>query len=137
MAPATESDPHPLINSSSMEPPDRVHDWRAFKRAPPRGRLLRMGAPRDGEFLGISGGLAVAGSVHFRYGDLSHAVCRVPDAHVPVVPGEPSRSAGGAGSGRDLRGPQYCRSEGGLDDFAVAILPFVGALCGDLCAGSI
>ena len=132
-----QSDSHPAIDPASLEPADRVHDWRAFERAALRRRLLRLGAPRYGEFLGISGSLAVAGSVHFRYGDLSHAVCRVPDAHVSVVSGEPSRRARGAGRGGRLRSSQYCRREGCFDDFAVAVLPVVGAVCGYFCAGAV
>jgi len=51
---------------------------------PFEGGYYACGTARHGKFLGISGSLALAGSVHFRYGDLSHAVCRVPHAHVPV-----------------------------------------------------
>ena len=38
---------------------------------PGRRWLLRLGAARDGQFLGLPGSLAVAGRQHFRHGDLS------------------------------------------------------------------
>jgi hypothetical protein len=38
------------------------------------GRLLRVGAPRAGELLGISGSVVVAGGEHFRHGDLPDAL---------------------------------------------------------------
>src|ERR1035438_7566617 len=81
-----------------------------------------MGAPRHGQLLGISGSLAFAGSVDFRYGDLSDAVCRVSDAAVPVVFDQLSRSDGRPGGGHRLRGAEYRGRESGFDDFAVAVL---------------
>src|SRR5208282_6220537 len=63
---------HPAAHPSALEPAYRLHDRRAFERAALRRRLLRLGPPGHGKFLGISGGLALAGRVHFRYGDLSH-----------------------------------------------------------------
>ena len=55
---------HPPASSahtSALEPAHGVHDRRAFQRSACRGRLLRLGAPRDGQFLGIPGSVAVAG----------------------------------------------------------------------------
>ena len=86
----SDSAAHP----AALEPADRVHDRRAFERAALRRRLLRLGAPRHGQFLGISGSLALAGRVDFRYGDLSHAVRGLSDAHVSVVLGGQSRDGG-------------------------------------------
>src|SRR5271154_3888894 len=52
-------------HSDSLEFAHSIYDRRAFKCAALRRRLLRMGAPRDGKFLGISGSVAVAGREHF------------------------------------------------------------------------
>ena len=103
--------PHSVADAPSLEPSHRVHDRRTLQRPALRGRLLRLGAPRHGELLGISGSLAVAGGHHFRYGDLSHAVCGLPDAAVSLVRGGASRSDGRAGGGDGLRAAEYCRGE--------------------------
>jgi hypothetical protein len=49
-------------HSDSLEPAHCIHDRRTLERAALRGRLLRLGAPRHGQFLGISGSMAIAGT---------------------------------------------------------------------------
>ena len=64
---------------------------------------------RHGQFLGLSGGLAVAGGLDLRHGDLSHAVRALPQPAVSLVRGRASRGDGGAGSGNSLRIAEYFR----------------------------
>ena len=119
---------HPAADPDSLEPADRLHDRRTFQRAALRRRLLRLGAPRHGQLLGISGSLAVAGGLDFRHGDLSHPVCALSRPPVSLVCGRASRRDGGSGGGDRLRAAEYCRRASGLDDFAVAVLRAVGAV---------
>src|SRR5437763_1028143 len=56
-------DPHPSAYSNFVEPTHRLHDWRAVQRSAVRGRVLRLGAPRHGQLLGISGSMALAGGL--------------------------------------------------------------------------
>src|SRR6266481_1962143 len=55
----------PAVSAGAVVLADGVHDWRAVERAARRGWLLRVGAARIGESLGISGSVAVAGRKHF------------------------------------------------------------------------
>src|SRR5262249_3979017 len=73
------------VYADSVEFADGVYDRRAVERAARGRRLLRMGAAGTRKFLGISGGMVVAGGQHFRYGHLSDALCRVFDAPIPVL----------------------------------------------------
>src|SRR3989475_7919003 len=78
-------DPHPSAHSHSLEPADSLHDRRAVERSALRGRLLRLGAPRYGQLLGIPGGLALAGGLDLRHGHLPHAVRPLSESSVPLV----------------------------------------------------
>ena len=89
---------------------------------PLRRRLLRLGAPRYGKFLGISGSLALAGRLDFRYGDLSHAICGLPHSHVPLVSGGKSGMVGCARRGDRLRLTEYRRRESSFAHVSVAVL---------------
>src|SRR6267143_5412366 len=53
------------VPAGAVVPADGVHDRRTLERAAARGGLLRVGAPRIRELLGISGSVAVAGRQHF------------------------------------------------------------------------
>jgi len=53
-----------VVLAGAVVPSDRVHDRGAFERAAGGGWLLRLGAARIGEFLGISRGVAVFGREH-------------------------------------------------------------------------
>src|SRR2546427_5464439 len=50
-----------VVPASAVVPADSVHDRRTFERTAARGRLLRVGAPRLGELLGLSGSVALTG----------------------------------------------------------------------------
>src|SRR4029077_7847045 len=115
-------------HAAALEPAYGLHDRRAFERAALRGRLLRLGAPRHGKFLGISGSLALAGRFDFRYGDLSHAVRGLPDAHVPMVSTGKSRMVGSTGGGDCVRSFEYCRRESCFADVTVAVFRLVSTL---------
>src|SRR5262249_35903921 len=75
----------PVVFARAVVLTDGVHDRRASQRPASRGRLLRVGAARAGKFLGISGSVVVAGSQHFRHGDLSNAVRVLSEAIFAVV----------------------------------------------------
>src|ERR1700733_1384270 len=124
-------------DAADLEFADDVHDRRTLQRAAVRGRILRVGAAGDGKFLGISGSVAVAGGEYFRYGDLSDAFCGVLDAADSVVCPGPSRVDGGDGRGDGVRADEYRRDTRGGDQFAVAVLFVVRAVCADRadCAG--
>src|SRR6266853_1827766 len=53
-----------VFPASAVVPADSVHDRGTFERAAARRRLLRVGAPRLGKFLGLSGSVALAGGEH-------------------------------------------------------------------------
>src|SRR4051812_40814430 len=91
-----------------------------------------MGAPRYGKFLGIPGGLALAGCVHFRYGHLSHAVCGVSDPYVPMVSAGISWRNGGPGRGDRLCRDEHHGSESRIPHFTVVVLRALVAVRGDL-----
>ena len=122
---------HSAADSDSLEPAHRLHDRRTLERPALRRRLLRLGAPRHGQLLGISGSLALAGGVDFRHGDLSHAVRALSHAPVPLVRRGISRRDGRTGGGHRLRAAEYCRRSGGFDDFALASVASVGAVHSD------
>src|SRR6267143_229693 len=50
-----------VFPASAVVPADSIHDRRTFERTAARGWLLRMGTPRLGELLGLSGSVALAG----------------------------------------------------------------------------
>src|SRR5260370_35718886 len=54
----------PIVSAGAVVPADSVHDWRTLERAAARGWLLRVGAAGPGEFLGLSGSVALAGREH-------------------------------------------------------------------------
>src|SRR5205807_3571731 len=93
-----------------------------------RRRLLRLGAPRYAQLLGISRGMALAGCFNFRHGDLPHAVRCLSHTAVSLVFGKPSRCDGWPSGGDRLRDFEYRRCESGLDDFLVAVSCFVIAV---------
>ena len=129
--------PYPAAHAASLEPAHRLHDWRAFQRPALRRRLLRVGAPRHGQLLGVSGSMALARSLHLRYGDLPDSICRLPDAYVPLVCGGTSWGDGGFGGSRDLRAAEYCRRAGGFDHVAVALLRPVSPVRAYHCPGTL
>src|SRR5581483_1737826 len=132
-----ESDSHPAGHTHHLEPADRFHDRRTLERSAPRRRLLRLGAPRYGKFLGISGSLAFAGGLHFRYGDLPHPVRRLPRPRLPLVQRGTSRRDGRTGGGDRLRAAEHRWREGGLGHLAVALLSSVVAISADHRARSV
>src|SRR5258707_9226982 len=52
------------VPACAVVPADGFHDRRTLKRAATRRRLLCVGAPRFGKFLGLSGSVAFAGRQH-------------------------------------------------------------------------
>src|SRR5581483_4240564 len=127
-------DPVPDAHPSALEPADRVHDRRAFKCATARGRILRLGTPRYGQLLGISGSVALAGCFGFRHGDLPDAVRRLPDSPFSVVFSQSSRGDGRACGGCGLLAPEHRWRESRFDNFAVAVLCPVVAVLADCAA---
>ncbi len=121
-------DPDSAAHPAALEPAYGLHDRRAVERAAFRRRLLRLGAPRHGQLLGISGSLALARCLHLRHGDLSHPVRRLPDPHVPVVSGRQSRMVGCSRRRRRLRPAQHRRREGGFAHFPLVVPRLVGAV---------
>src|SRR5205085_7039607 len=85
---------HPAAHARALEPANHVHDRRTLRRAAFRRRLLRMGAPRDGKLLGISGGMALASGLHLRHVDLINAFRDLSHAAFSLVCCWASRSLG-------------------------------------------
>src|SRR5260370_34886968 len=52
------------LSAGAVVPADGIHDRRALQRAAAGRWLLRVGAPRIGEFLGLPGSVALAGRKH-------------------------------------------------------------------------
>jgi len=86
-----------------------------------------MGAPRYGKFLGISRGMALAGSIHFDMADLPHAFVAYLTRMFPWFQ-ENSRGWWVAlAVVVACAVAEYCRRQGGIAHLAVAVLRTVGA----------
>src|SRR5258708_7146285 len=57
-------DSGPVVSASAVVLADGLHDRRTLERAAAGRRLLRLGAPRIGQFLGLPGSLAFACRQH-------------------------------------------------------------------------
>src|SRR5712691_4937716 len=126
-----------VVSAGAVVLADRVHDWRTLRRASCRGRLLRVGAPRLGKFLGLSGSVALAGREYFRYGDLSDAFCFLSEADVAVVRRWKSWDLCGPVCGCHVRSAESGGNSRSRNYFAVAFLPVVGAVRADRGDGAI
>jgi hypothetical protein len=131
------SHPHLAADAARLEPAHGVDARRTCKRLARRRRLLRLGAARDGQLLGISGSLAVAGGEHLRHGHLSHAVCLLSGAPVPVVRLRPSRTSCGSGRRSGLRCVEHRGHSGCRDDIGLAVCPALRAVRDDRHPGAV
>ena len=75
--------------------------------------------------------MALAGGLDLRHGDLPHSVRPLSESSVPLVCPRTSRADGGSRRGGCLRSAEHRWRPRSLDDFAVAILCFVGAIRAD------
>src|ERR1700691_6309655 len=91
---------HPAGAAVAVEPAHGADDRRAGERAAGRGRLLRLGAARDGAFLGLPGGVAFADGQYLRHGPLTDTVRAVSWAAVSRVDRGLAWSGVGAGADR-------------------------------------
>ena len=66
-------------------PAHSIHDRRAGRGHPRRGRLLHLGPPRPRAVLGLSGGLAFAHRQHLRHGALSFHLRALPGQILPCA----------------------------------------------------
>src|SRR5882762_11842619 len=73
--------------------------------------------------------MAVPGGQRFRYGNLSDAVCGVPDADRAVVSRRAPGSDGRAVRGGGVRRAEYCWHSRGGDYFPLAVFPALDAVC--------
>src|SRR5207253_11053866 len=85
---------HPLRAPVFLESADVAHDRRAGRGGSGRRWLLRMGAARDGTFLGLSRSVALARRFYLRHGDLSHLVRDLSRTSPGSRHGAASRSSG-------------------------------------------
>src|SRR5207245_1949174 len=108
-----------------------VPERRTSERAAGGGRVLRVGAGRAGNFLGISGSVAVAGGKYFSHGDLPDAVCVLPETDVAVVRRGESRILCGIVCGDLVRGAEPGGDSSGGNYVVVAFLFVVGCVRAD------
>ena len=116
-------------HAAAVEPAHRADGGGAGRRPSPRWRLLRVGHPRHGPFLGFPGGLAVADRQPVRHGHLPHPVRRVPGAFRARADGQwPGRLDRGRPGGRLRRVEPVGIRSVGLGSVALGVVllgPFV------------
>src|SRR5581483_8416798 len=109
-------------HANFVELSDYAHDWRTLERSATGRWLLCMGAPRDGKFLGLPGGVAFTCGVGLRYGHLSDIVCGLSGADVSVVLDQSPRRDRWTGHRQRERCSEYCGSQGGFGHLRVVVL---------------
>ena len=117
-----------LLTPTSLEPAHCLHDWRTVERSAVRRRILRLGAARDGQFLGISAvaWLSLVASI-FDMAIYPTCFCAISHALVSLVCGGISRMDGRTRGGGRLRAFECCRGSCGFDDFSLASDRSLGA----------